>query len=1595
MTRGFLLTLTGLILFIPAFTQTILLKESFGSVSWSGNPDTYPYYTGDAFYSGDDPHSFPLANSEGYSGASGGGAIIMGNWNTPANTEFIIQYNTSQYINVQLAFGMKHNSGGWGTCQLSNNYTLIEYSIDSANWNTIDKAFLREGSTWPCADDEAWSFVMPAQVLPSSENLYIRFTHTDPTVHPFYLDDITLTGYSPDYDPPSKPTNIRADSIRVNTATLVWNASADEGGIKLYKVYKDGYYLLSTQDTVAEIKYQIPGSSAEFSVIAYDLADNASVESDPLPLTFLEKPHDYKYSWENRFTTILPSGKLKWKPEEFNFNEGSSVRYIDFENGDDTNDGLTKSTPWKHHPWDSNAESIAAGASGIHTYVFKRGVVYRGQLVAGGSGTPLEPIRLTSDPTWGSGEAYFFGSKRISGTWKRANAATAPSIPNPERVWYMDVDMPQTKMICEIEDDKIKEIKVARSPNYKYTPDDPLKTWYTWTGKYTTSGGLWLSDSKNLTQTDPDYYKGATVFSQEDAIVMCTVWKQNVMEWDPLNHRIKVADNNFGGTGTHYFIENTPFLLDTTSEFYYDRTRKKLYLRLEDDKDPNNTIIEAASLTELIRIDNKHDIEISGICFGITTVDKVRYGEADAYTTIRMTGICNNINISNNQFWFTAGGISINNIGSAEVNTHSISVTDNNFQHIADLAIVFSTNTVYMDDINILRNNIYITGYRHQGRWYSSIPAIYGQLNYGEIAGNIIDVSWGNGLDMFWGKGSGSDRDIPFIRGLVHHNSASNTLIGTNDYGGIESWQGGPVYCYNNYSHNASGFKHFANQSIGYAYYFDGAFKQIVFNNIASGVSNGRNSASIMQVLGFYNMFVHNSAYKTNIFFNAWKNNLALCGYNAYLGNVGEDIDFFFKHEIRPENIPFDSYGFNVAGGTAFRASLENLNDNLSLSGFISSLENYNTQLSQGGYNSPLNVLPLAKVPDFRPYISSEAIDNGVRFFTAFPLSRVVGEWNFYKHPADLSIIMADNFYMTEDYTDRETYKDIPKNHLKAYNITEDNFMKGPLEDWTEGCLKFDGSVYCSVDHSVASQVKSNNVDMEANDFIVEAFLKTAYGHTNGAIISKYNGAEGYEMTINNSGKASMALYVSGTAVCARESEVILNDSLWHHLLVEVNRNAGIDMYVDGVLSNGTLTGTMPSLDQSLSNSADFLVGKDIDENHFLGSLDFLRISRGSLYDAKTTVDEIYTWETNGPFLYDLKGNAPVGKRDAGAIESLGGCTLSVSQSDLEYDYTSSAQDIIVTAADGFVVEEKNDFYSSQISGDTLRIFLDQNEFAEERSANLSVYGCGTSKALSIHQSGAPCYLVSTTDTLKLTYHEQYQSIDVMANTEFSAEIQAGSFVDAGMIYYPDSILIKVGENTSTESRYTALTISGCEIEHVVTIVQEGAPCKFFVASDSLNFTSENQELSVYINSNDEFNFTFSGDPFFTAITSANYDSLIIITEENQSANPRSAELLIEACDGTHTIKIVQEGVTGISNNYGDGGPKIYPNPVSGNRIHIEIPGEIKSNKYSLASISGKILQNGFIYSSYETIKLDVDSGTYILTVSGEDKIYRARIVVR
>jgi hypothetical protein len=102
-------------------------------------------------------------------------------------------------------------------------------------------------------------------------------------------------------------------------------------------------------------------------------------------------------------------------------------------------------------------------------------------------------------------------------------------------------------------------VRLARTPNYESTPDEPQQKWWKFTNKTKSGDILYLEDATNFTQSQVDYYKGGDVWAIEDVVVMCTFWRQKIDNYEPASKRITVSSQNFGGVNCRYF-ENTPYL---------------------------------------------------------------------------------------------------------------------------------------------------------------------------------------------------------------------------------------------------------------------------------------------------------------------------------------------------------------------------------------------------------------------------------------------------------------------------------------------------------------------------------------------------------------------------------------------------------------------------------------------------------------------------------------------------------------------------------------------------------------------------------------------------------------------------------------------------------------------------------------------------------------------------------------------------------------------------------------------------------------------------------------------------------------------------
>lgn len=1039
------------------------------------------------------------------------------------------------------------------------------------------------------------------------------------------------------------------------------------------------------------------------------------------------------WSWRQPHAEVLSNGDLRWKPRPFAFEKGDSVRYIDFEAGDDTHDGASRDKAWKHHPWDPAAAGSAKASAGIHTYVFKGGVYYRGELAIAESGQPGQPIRLTRDPSWGKGEAVICGSERVLG-WKKG--ADHKDIPEPEKVWYADLDFsPRSVWLVRKEGDALR-IPLARTPNWKRSnPDDVKSEWWVWDNPGKVFGNTTRNangqeihlgvDTKHIKDKPADYFKGALIWP-EYGWVMSGPYPTSVEVVDLEHHGLGFAGWTGGGTGgvimrnMRYYLEDKPqYLDDPDGEYWFDKKGKggRLYLRLPGDADPNAVRVEAGKRPNLVSGVKVEHLHISGLTFRYTTApwditastwdwSTTPWGlRAEAHPAcVRVWGSGRDIRIANCLFEDVCFPIRIKSLVDGQ-RVDDVRIEDNDFRRtdLGILSVADGSGWGYaklrgrLGDVRIYRNHSLDTGTR-PSRFNTGTGIEVEGARTVEIAGNVVERSYAQGIDVIGSKTSGMWGDVPFTRILVHHNKVWESMLNCNDYGGIETWQGGPAYVFDNISYDALGYRNWERYSgtdagFGHAYYLDGAFKNYHFNNIAWGKAKDTSSpvvncSAFQEIISYQNTFFNNTIYN---FYTGSRRQEPSAGRNKFLGNLWEGIgEYVFRHadpartaadgnakDAGPQKEHFaletNAYGRNFFHDFKKMGVLEPSGRWLEdYDAFKGALEKHKSLLPDLGEVSKTPLLRDPSKGDFRPSSGSPALGKGVKVFVPWSLSGVVGEWNFYHIGSNPAEIPDEHWYMTDYYVSRDTYHERPMYALKGVNVDAGDYVQGPLEDWIAGALSFAPAKkqYAQISNAemmapyrFEERKKSlhegakpepctiegealKNPQIYSSNLLIEVYFKTAPGHAGGVIMEKMKGS-GYSLALDASGHLSFQ--VKGESASGHvESKNKVNDGRWHHAIVEADRQAkSLAVYLDGRKDAGA-TGVDGTV--SLANDGDVYVGGTPEGRSLDGALDFLRIAQGTLADADTTIEELYAWEFDGPQQRDFTGRKPAGTRDAGAI---------------------------------------------------------------------------------------------------------------------------------------------------------------------------------------------------------------------------------------------------------------------------------------------------------------------------------------------------------
>lgn len=1004
--------------------------------------------------------------------------------------------------------------------------------------------------------------------------------------------------------------------------------------------------------------------------------------------------------------TIDGKTDILWKPKPYAFTPGASVRYIDYEGGDDANAGTGKDAPWKHHPWDPEATGNAKAAKGVHTYVFKSGVIYRGHLVADESGTADEPIRLLRDPAWGQGEAVIAGSDAITGGWQKVTPEQAKAAGFPDesadKLWSIKLDGDYTPWSLWVlaKDGTRTRVPTARWPNW--TIEHKYNHFTQWHRVKKIDKGFPRTSiySPVLKGYDKDAFNGATIWvdhantSGEFSII--GPFPSSIGRYDPESGRMQPALTHpvrHPNPNAPFYLENRPWFLDEAGEWYFSEKgddARTLYIRLPGDMDPNTVTVEPARHTVLLDIQGQQHIDVGGLTFtGGNAIDLRKAPRAGDYdrpansmmmTAIRLMDSSNSIRLHHLNIHDTAGCGIVNYVTKEDTTIENIEIADSTFQRIDNAAVDFKPSASpirhprgRITNIRVLRNNLADIGFRcstDQGGRGINLSG----LEVGEVAGNVAERMAAQGINVVGGR---FNIDMPLVRILIHHNKVKDTLIYKTDFGGIEFWGVGPAYVYNNISINPVGYvAHRDVYAKNQAFYFDHGAKGYLFNCLGwseKGDQYWRGTLGnhfFHEVRNRWNQAFHNTAYA---FHQGQSHSSRHGSQQHYLANLFIDCRGGTSHWTLEEAAEL-AYSSNIFAGSFNAVYSRWKGDTFKTpEHFAEKLKTLPNHLSDnpGWATDNMPVLDPDK-RDFRLTDTSAAIDRGVKVFVPWSLSGTVGEWHFRLQPKDPNTVLPYDAYSQafhRHHSDLRMGSPIPENELAGTGFTAEDYAMGPLEDWVKGAVTFDGKKQFVLSNERLIQdfvlvkkarrkgeedekttvpgTSRKTVRMDTNNFLIEAVVRAAPGQSGGILAGKPDANAGYALGIDNSGKLFMQLTANGATV-SQSSKTAINDNRWHHVIAEVDRTGGaVKLYVDGEDNTGSLAGTMPSADASLDNSADFIVGKG-----FVGEMDYLRVSRGTLADAETSIGELMAWQFNGPQDHDFVGRAPTGgKRDAGAIE--------------------------------------------------------------------------------------------------------------------------------------------------------------------------------------------------------------------------------------------------------------------------------------------------------------------------------------------------------
>ncbi|MDP4187536.1 MAG: right-handed parallel beta-helix repeat-containing protein, partial [Bacteroidota bacterium] len=412
--------------------------------------------------------------------------------------------------------------------------------------------------------------------------------------------------------------------------------------------------------------------------------------------------------------------------------------YVDSQNGKDTNNGKSSSSPWKTI---DQVNKAMTGFKPGDSILFKRGQNFAGQISVSVSGSDASPIVFGA---YGSGDPpIIFGSIPVTGWVQYSGNIYYANV--TQTVNEVFIGSPTTITINSEKTitNQYKRMTLARYPNSGWL--------------FTTSGNGNAGFTDNKLTNPAGYWNGCNVHIRSGN------WTYETRKVQSYSNTNVVFDtptdyNTLDQKG--YFFDNKFSELDAANEWYYDQSTKRLYFYAPQGKNPSEFDVEASVYGQGVTTSyNITNIIIQDLDFEMHSQSGITLWCSKSIKVLR----CNikNTNIGVNIYCETPWNIVVDNC-----------IIDN----CIDKGIA-----TYDPQNSIFSNNIITRTGMAPGLGGSSDACALGIYIGGNSKNNLVSKNYIDSVGYNGIHCMGESN-------IVEYNIVKNTLLTLNDGGGLYSW---------------------------------------------------------------------------------------------------------------------------------------------------------------------------------------------------------------------------------------------------------------------------------------------------------------------------------------------------------------------------------------------------------------------------------------------------------------------------------------------------------------------------------------------------------------------------------------------------------------------------------------------------------------------------------------------------------------------------------------------------------------------------------------------------------------------------------------